>query len=119
MEIIDDPPREVAYLRLSAHLVDKETSDLSKIPVRPIFDDKFQEIYDTVKQLQKVLEENCSDGDIWDEPIPPQIRPIGDDVFATNTVIPHIDLPVEQALVHCFDSLSSISRSFVSNASSS
>lgn len=116
MEIIDDPPREVAYLRLSGHSEEKfETQVIPKAPKRPLFDDDFSRIYNAVLSTPSSERLESDDADLYLDPTSPSIEVLRDGVFATNTIIPPAMLPVEQALTYCFDNLTSTILNVLTN----
>jgi hypothetical protein len=108
MDIVDDPPREVAYLRLNAHVTEKAQKpnlDDMQLRVRPTLEEEFQRIYDKVKGVKKIAQQNQKERQIEVDHEPATLKPIGEDVYATNTIIPPSGLTVEEALVYCFDAL--------------
>jgi hypothetical protein len=97
---------------LSAHTIAKdEVDDLTSIPVRPLLDDAFLQLFRAIEFCPAAEPETLEQKPPELEPPehePPEMKPVGVGVFATNNIIPQSDSSIKEALVSCFQSLTGL-----------
>jgi hypothetical protein len=106
-DIIDHSTGDVAYLRISAHTEEKQSTEPHKFSIPPLLDPEFSEIFMAVEDIPAYKPS------VPARQIPPQrdlcprqfLNAIGDGVFASNKIYPLPSTTIQNDIKSCLDQL--------------